>query len=298
MVAVRRGLLLLSSVVASFDATAADAGDDAPQPPIWQDRWHAEFTVEKWGNTWLSQTKNGGGYHYDVSGLNEGKGFSVEHHGKGQRDNWCGCASGGKDDCKIHAFLKDPLDPECKRFCAASYVVISTEEEGPSVCCKLFKGPGGGPLAPGWQSADTFLGDKSVRRKKTGGKLGSGRRVCQEWINDNPGNAALMVGDLWMTSYDNVPCGYKDKFKWWARWVLGYYHYFWFDMSTYSTEPEEDDVFALPEGIDCNQPCPNRESKFKPWCDVTWDGGKPEQQEEELRPSPRIPIRTVGLDPI
>jgi len=82
MIAIKKILLLTSLLL-----TAADSMEQM-DPPIWPDQWHANFSIERWGNTWLSQSKNKGSYHYDWK-----KGRSLEEHGKGQKDNWCGCAS-------------------------------------------------------------------------------------------------------------------------------------------------------------------------------------------------------------
>uniref|UniRef100_A0A7S1ZUA8 Uncharacterized protein n=1 Tax=Ditylum brightwellii TaxID=49249 RepID=A0A7S1ZUA8_9STRA len=240
MIAIKKLLLLTS-----LSLTAADSMEQM-DPPIWPDQWHANFSIERWGNTWLSQSKNKGSYHYDWK-----RGRSLEEHGKGQKDNWCGCASKKSVECKVLSFNDDPLG-EGEKNPAATYVVMPTLH----VCCKLFEGIGGGALFPYWMKQNEYQGHTNA---------GDPKRKCQKWLNPKPGNKALMKGDLWMMDDNGIPCGYRDVFKWWAK-SLGFSHYFAFKESSYSTEVEPSGIFALPEGMDCNRPCPNRSDKFKPWC--------------------------------
>jgi hypothetical protein len=228
-----------------------------PEAPIWPDQWHADFSTEWWGNILYKRSTNKGSYHYDWT-----NGKSLEEHGDGQKDNWCGCASKENSECKIIAFNEDPLSTSTnekhdreEQVVGATYVVMPSLD----ICCKLFKGTG--VLIPGWMKASEFDGYETA---------GEPERQCQAWLNPKPGNALLMKGDLWLMDGNGVPCGYRDVFKWWAKRLLGLGHYFTFDESTYSTGSESSDIFALPESLNCNTVCPNREDSSKRWCQSSW----------------------------
>jgi len=243
------GLILLSSSSAAY--VLAEEETDPAVAPVWPPQWHADFSVEWWRNFWHVST-NGGSYHYDWK-----NGVSSEVHGEGQRDNWCHCASSKNAECKIISTA------------TAMYAVLPTE----NVCCKLFEGVG--TLKPTWLEGTNFDGYE---------RAGDPKRKCQKWLNPNPGNP-LMKGDLWLIDDDGVPCGYVDVFKWWSRWLLGEGHYWDFDESTYSTEEEPSDVFALPDDTDCNVPCANPWYKppyIKPWCASAWKGPKTTGVDQEL----------------
>lgn len=242
----------------------------SPSAPEWPKQWHALFTVEQFGTTWLSQSKSTGSFHYDVDVHNlTHHGRSLEYHGKGQHDNWCGCASKTNEDCKILSYVHDPLHyGSSTKPPAATYAVLSkTEKDGtksPSVCCKLFQGKGQGPLNPTWMAHGNapYAGTK---------RAGYPKRECQKRSNPHPGNKFLMTEDLWIIDADGVPCGYVDVFKWWAK-AVGFSHSITFNATTYSnTTAGPSTLFDLPtESLECNQPCPNRDDKLKPWCSSTY----------------------------
>jgi hypothetical protein len=251
---------LLLSFLPSSDGKKEQ--DEPPKPPVWRDQWHADFSIEWWGNFWYKRSTNKGSYHYDWT-----NGKSLEEHGEGQQDNWCGCASKESTECKIIAFNEDPNDNSKGNKMPATYAVMPTLD----VCCKLFEGEG--VLLPDWLKNNDFEGYDAA---------GEPERQCQKWLNPNPGNALLMKGDLWMLDDNGVPCGYRDVFKWWAKWIFGFGHYFTFDESTYSTDSESSEVFALPTSLDCNVACPNRKDMTKPWCKAAWEPDTPSKVNGEL----------------
>jgi hypothetical protein len=234
-------------------------------PPIWPDKWHAEFSIEQWGTTWLSQVSNGGSYHYDWK-----RGASIEEHLDGQKDNWCTCARKGSAACRIYSFTKDPLE-EGKGGATYAWLPELDWHKPEGVCCKLFQYVG--PLSPTWMSGNTqFKGYEEA---------GEPKRKCQAWFNDKPGNAALMTGDLWMIDDDGIPCAYYDTFKE-IPGKLGFSHSFHFNATTYSTEEEPNEIFELPARLNCNQECPNRNSKLAPWCKATYSAAASGQGSREL----------------
>ena len=178
-------------------------------------------------------------------------------------------------ECKILAFRDDPLlgtdDEDRQQRTAATYVVLPTE----GICCKLFAGIGAGPLFPNWMTRNVYEG-----HTKAGAYP---KRKCHKWTNPNPGNAALMKGDRWMTDDDGIPCAYIDVFKWWAK-LLGWSHSFTFDKRTYSRDTQEpEEMFALPDvGMQCNTVCPNREDKRKPWCQESYPFEYGNSRDDEL----------------
>ena len=219
----------------------------SPPAPKWPNQWSADFYTEYWGNLGWRRSRNKGSYHYDWT-----NGQSLEQHGAGQQDNWCGCASKESDDCRILAYTA--ANPNNYQGQAATYAQVG------DVCCLLFVGIG--PLEPTWlmDSPDIQYSGES--------KAGHPKRSCYGWENTKPGNALLMTGDLWLIDQNQIPCGYKDIFKWWAK-LLGLGHYFTFDESTYTLTAGN--VFDL-SGSDCHKACPNRDDKSKQWCKSTWSG--------------------------
>lgn len=56
-----------------------------------------------------------------------------------------------------------------------------------------------------------------------------------------------MVSDNWSLDAKGVPCAYEDKFNAVFR-RLGLAHKLTFDIVSYDTAPETDDIFAIPKG--------------------------------------------------
>jgi len=275
----------LSSTATVIAESNRDSTDDThSRAPIWPDQWHAEFSIEHWGNTWLHQTSNGGSYHYDWK-----RGVSIEEHLHGQQDNWCTCADKGSGACRIYHFTKDPLK-EGKGAATYAWLPKLELELGKDkiggVCCKLFQGIGAGPLFPTWMSGTKFDGY---------GIAGEPKRKCQQWFHDKPGNGALMTGDLWMTDDDGIPCAYVDKFKLFAK-IFGLSHSFHFNATTYSTEEESNEVFELPAWLNCNQECPNRNSPRANWCKATYPAVLPGQGPHELVSGDSLPQNLPVMD--
>lgn len=75
-----------------------------------------------------------------------------------------------------------------------------------------------------------------------------------------------MTGDIWSEDASGLPCSYTDRFAWWAEKFEA--HNLTFDPATYSTAAEADEVFSIPDGVDCTQTCPNRHT----WCFFTTHG--------------------------
>ncbi|CAE7039684.1 unnamed protein product [Symbiodinium sp. CCMP2592] len=81
------------------------------------------------------------------------------------------------------------------------------------------------------------------------------------WASYHPGDWFTMVSDNWSLDAKGVPCVYEDKFNAVFR-RLGLAHKLTFDIVSYDTAPETDDIFAIPKGVDCSRSCPNK----KGWC--------------------------------
>lgn len=121
-------------------------------------------------------------------------------------------------------------------------------------CCKL--GPysmGFGPLRPDFLQVDdaTFAGQTQV-----------GSQVCNTWAAPHPGDWFTMVSDDWSVLPDGTPCAYQDHFKTWAH-LAGMRHNLTFNVASYSEDDESDEVFSLPDGMICEETCPNKAGK---WC--------------------------------
>jgi len=120
-------------------------------------------------------------------------------------------------------------------------------------CCTLGTyDQGFGPLATDWLKDATKVGVEQVENK-----------TCTTWSGGPPGDWFMMVSDDWSVDEHGRPCKYKDHFKSWAKTLLGMEHYINFHTDTYSETAEDDSVFEVPEGVGCEQACPN---KAGGWC--------------------------------
>merc|ERR1712232_348277 len=165
--------------------------------------------------------------------------------GKGQRDNWCQC-SGIKTD-EPCALISAPSASEAGG--GAMYISYPTIKK----CCKLGTyAKGFGPLSRDW-----------LKDANKTGKLQVGGRSCTTWSGGPPGDWFMMISDDWSIDEQGLPCQYADHFKWWARIFFGISHALTFDIDTYSEAVEPNEVFAVPEGVGCEQDCPNPDGG---WC--------------------------------
>jgi hypothetical protein len=198
---------------------------------------------------WQKGNTNTGSFHYDSEAQKE-----VWFHGKGQTDNWCQCAGLKTDEpCAVVAV---PTPSEAGG--GARYLVFKSLGQ----CCKLGTfDKGFGPLRRDW-----------LRGAKKTSQVKIGNRSCTTWAGGPPGDWFTMVSDDWSVDYLGRPCHYADHFKSWARVLLGIAHTLTFDGASYAETVEPDAIFALPEGIDCEQDCPNTAGK---WC-------KPDSKESSL----------------
>ncbi|CAJ1382705.1 unnamed protein product [Effrenium voratum] len=212
---------------------------DAHVPkPVLPSRFHVTFQEYTRGmHPWGKGATNAGALHYDFEKLR-----ALWRHGKGQTDNWCQCAGLKTDEqCDLLAL------PETKTL-VALFRTLS-----PASCCTIGNwSQGFGPLRPDWlvQSNASLVGTSN-----------EGNRTCYEWASDHPGDWFTMISDNWALDAHGIPCTYEDKFKRVFR-LLGLKHQLTFDLASYDTSPEPDEMFAVPAGVDCSKKCPNKEG----WC--------------------------------
>eukprot|EP00927_Polykrikos_kofoidii_P023003 TRINITY_DN2130_c0_g1_i1.p1 TRINITY_DN2130_c0_g1~~TRINITY_DN2130_c0_g1_i1.p1 ORF type:complete len:423 (+),score=67.05 TRINITY_DN2130_c0_g1_i1:89-1357(+) len=215
---------------------------DGDTPPKWAPRFHidyTEYTSMMKPFPWQKGTVNNGSLHYDVEKMRQ-----VWIHGKGQSDNWCMCSGVDTDEsCSLVAAPSSSEDGG-----GATYVIFKSIGK----CCKLGTfAKGFGPIAQDWLSDATKLGDEAV-----------GEQTCTTWSGGPPGDWFMMVSDDWSVDAQGRPCKYADHFKTWAKILLGMQHYYTFDLESYSEAAELDDVFVVPEGMGCEEECPNKQG----WC--------------------------------
>jgi len=213
--------------------------EEVPKP-IMASRFHVTFKEYTHGlKPWGDGTYNVGSLHYDV-GSDVAR--TVWSHGQGQTDNWCQCAGvNTAEKCDLLAL------PETKTT-VALFKTLS-----PPQCCTIGTwSQGFGPLRPDWllRGNATLVSTFKV-----------GNRTCYEWASHHPGDWFTMVSDNWSLDAKGVPCVYEDRFNAVFR-RLGLAHKLTFDIVSYDTAPETDDIFAIPKGIDCSRSCPNK----KGWC--------------------------------
>jgi len=184
---------------------------------------------------------NNGNFHYDYD-----NGRQLWSHGKGQSNNWCQCAGlRTNEQCDLLSLRNSAGSG------GTMYAVFKTMV--PPQCCTIGDWAHGfGPLRPDWMSRNsaTFVGQKSI-----------GNKTCFEWAVFKPGDWFSMISDNWSVDSEGVPCEYEDKFRVIARW-LGMHHTLTFDAASYGTNHESDEVFMLPDGMDCQEKCPNKQG----WC--------------------------------
>jgi len=237
-----------SALDAASKKTVPDSKDlvivnDAEKPPVFSPRFHvnfSEYTAMMKVLPWQKGGTNTGSLHYDADGRRQ-----VWLHGKGQSDNWCQCAGLKTDEpCTL---IAAPSANEAGG--GATYVAFKTLKK----CCKLgtFE-KGFGPLARDW-----------LRDANKTGQLQVGNRSCTTWAGGPPGDWFMMISDDWSVDGKGRPCQYADHFKWWARAFMGMSHSYTFDDASYSEAAEPDEVFAVPDGIGCDQTCPNTAGG---WC--------------------------------
>lgn len=218
---------------------------DTEGPPVMAQRFHIEYTeyTAEAFHYFSAAIQNNGSFHYDIANHR-----SVWVHGKGQVDNWCQCAGLKENTHASCSIVAAPSDKESSG--GATYLVFKDIKK----CCKLGTYEKGfGPLKPNW------LSDAN----KSGSFTANDGRACTTWQGGPPGDWFMMISDDWSVDEQGRPCRYEDNFKWFARHIFGVSHYYDFHADTYSEEAEPDDVFNVPEGMGCEQDCPNTAGG---WC--------------------------------
>jgi hypothetical protein len=126
-------------------------------------------------------------------------------------------------------------------------------------CCQIAKWTDGEYFgihpAPDWLQSGQKNGIVTSSREKVFGQN------CTTWSWNKPGDHFMMKSDDWSVDDAGIPRRYRDHFKWWAA-DIGLLHEMNFDDGSYSVGPEDDAVFAIPDGMDCTAKCPNK----KGWC--------------------------------
>ena len=129
------------------------------------------------------------------------------------------------------------------------YIVTDNMKNSATDCCLLHHDVQGVLLKPTW-----MLNSTSVIQ---GPPVSMDGRICHSWINTKP-DIISRGEDTWLVSAGGQICGYKGNFQ--ANpsiSFLGLSPYLSFDLETYSTASQDDDLFVLPVGgVDrCAKPC-------------------------------------------